>query len=136
MGGSSGVGAPEGPALQEPAPQEAATQPPAGQDPAGQDPATQSSATQSSANQDFDPDVAWKLSPDVALRPESFGALAYHFGNRKLSFLKTPGLVEVVQQLAEHPTARSAVHALREGDRASYLKALASLASTEMIVPA
>jgi len=84
----------------------------------------------------FDPDVAWKLSPHVSLRPESFGALAYHFGNRKLSFLKTPRLVEVVERLVEHPTARDAVGALAPGERSSYLEALASLARTEMIVPA
>ena len=33
---------------------------------------------------------AWRLDGSVALRPEPFGALAYHFGTRKLSFLKTP----------------------------------------------
>ena len=84
----------------------------------------------------FDPDVAWRLSSEVALRPESFGALAYHFGNRKLSFLKTPRLVEVVRELAEHPTARDAVRSLPDDQRESYLKALASLARTQMIVPA
>lgn len=36
------------------------------------------------------------LSPSVALRPEPFGALAYHFGNRRLTFLKRPELVSVV----------------------------------------
>lgn len=39
------------------------------------------------------------LSPSVALRPEPFGALAYHFGNRRLTFLKRPELVSVVQGL-------------------------------------
>ena len=42
-------------------------------------------------------DEAWALSPSVALRPEPFGALAYHFGNRKLTFLKRPELVAVVR---------------------------------------
>lgn len=84
----------------------------------------------------FDPDVPWRLSPEVSLRTESFGALAYHFGNRKLSFLKTPRLVEVVRELAEHATARDAVGSLPEGERESYLTALASLARTQMIVPA
>ena len=41
-------------------------------------------------------DEAWRLDPSVALRPERFGALAYHFGTRKLSFLKTPELVYIV----------------------------------------
>ncbi len=50
---------------------------------------------------------AWALSPSVALRPEPFGALAYHFGNRKLTFLKTPALVGVVRGLAEGPDVRT-----------------------------
>ena len=41
-------------------------------------------------------DEPWALSPSVPLRPEPFGALAYHFGNRKLTFLKRPELVSVV----------------------------------------
>lgn len=34
------------------------------------------------------PDRAWLRDPEVALRPERFGALAYHFGTRRLSFLR------------------------------------------------
>ena len=33
------------------------------------------------------------LDPQVALRPEPFGALAYHYGNRRLIFLKHPDVV-------------------------------------------
>ena len=40
-----------------------------------------------------------QLSPSVALRPEPFGALAYHFGNRRLTFLKRPELVQVISSL-------------------------------------
>src|ERR1700761_7377440 len=29
-----------------------------------------------------------RLSPQVGLRPESFGAMSYHYGTRRLSFLK------------------------------------------------
>lgn len=85
---------------------------------------------------EFDLDSPYRLSPDVALRPESFGALAYHFGTRKLSFLKTPRLVEIVRSLAEHTSARRAVEAegVAESDRDSYLTALASLAESNMIV--
>ena len=36
----------------------------------------------------FDGDARWRLHPRVALRPEPFGALAYHYGNRRLIFLK------------------------------------------------
>ena len=37
------------------------------------------------------------LDPQVALRPEPFGALAYHYGNRRLIFLKHPDVVRVVR---------------------------------------
>jgi putative mycofactocin binding protein MftB len=48
---------------------------------------------------------AWSLSPSVALRPEPFGALAYHFGNRRLTFLKRPELVAVVRDLDQAATS-------------------------------
>ena len=59
----------------------------------------------------FDPDRGWRLHPQVAVRPEPFGALLYHFGTRKLSFLKNRTIVEVVNSLTEHPDARSACRA-------------------------
>ena len=51
-------------------------------------------------------DERLKLSPSVSLRPEPFGALAYHFGNRRLTFLKRPELVEVVNSLDGQRTLR------------------------------
>ena len=82
-------------------------------------------------------DEAWTLSPSVALRPEPFGALAYHFGNRKLSFLKRPELVTVVRGLGEAPDVRSALVAagVPAGDHAAYAGALRTLAGTDMIRP-
>ena len=69
------------------------------------------------------------------MRPEPFGALLYHFGTRRLSFLKSRALYEVVRSLAEHPTAREAcAHAgVAEADLPSYRAALASLAASDMI---
>ncbi len=83
----------------------------------------------------FDPDQPWQLSSSVALRPEPFGALAYHFGNRRLTFLKTPLLVTVVRSLAEQPSARAAVVAagVPERDQPQYEKALAALADAEVL---
>ncbi len=82
-------------------------------------------------------DEAWTLSPAVALRPESFGALAYHFGNRRLTFLKRPELVTVVRGLAEQPDVRSALVAagVPTSQHAAYAEALAGLAGTDLIRP-
>ncbi len=51
---------------------------------------------------EFDPDRGWRLHPQVAVRPEPFGALLYHFGTRKLSFLKNRTILAVVESLADH----------------------------------
>jgi putative mycofactocin binding protein MftB len=85
----------------------------------------------------FDPDHAWRLHPQVAVRPESFGALLYHFGTRKLSFLKNRVILAVVQSLADHPDARSALRAAGVEDAAlkPYLHALGVLAGSNMLVP-
>ena len=82
-------------------------------------------------------DEAWRLSPSVALRPEPFGALAYHFGTRKLTFLKRPELVAVVRGLAEHPDVRSALEAAHvpQAEWPAYVGALEGLVATDMIRP-
>jgi putative mycofactocin binding protein MftB len=71
----------------------------------------------------------------VAVRPEPFGALLYHFGTRRLSFLKDTTLLTVLQALGEHPTVRSACAAAGIGDGAlpAYQRALAALARSQMI---
>jgi putative mycofactocin binding protein MftB len=83
----------------------------------------------------FDLDRAWTLHPQVALRPEAFGALAYNFGTRRLSFLKSPALVDVVATLDAHPRARDACRAAGVGDEElpDFEHALATLARTGMI---
>ena len=77
----------------------------------------------------------WALSPQVSLRPERFGALAYHFGTRRLSFLKSPRLLRVVESLGEQPSAAAAcrVAGVPETQLAEYERALATLAETDMI---
>ena len=84
----------------------------------------------------FDLERAWALDERVALRPESFGALAYHFGTRRLSFLKHPALVRVVEGLAGQPTARAAVAAAGVSGTTedAVVRALATLAGSGMIV--
>jgi mycofactocin biosynthesis protein MftB len=54
---------------------------------------------------------ALELHPQVALRPEPFGALAYHYGNRRLVFLKHPDVVAVARQLGEHPSLQATLEA-------------------------
>ena len=82
----------------------------------------------------FAPDRAWRLSPQVALRDENFGALAYHYDNRRLVFLKSRALVALVSALEEYPTASAAVDAqVPVADRARYVQALARLAGSGVI---
>ena len=84
----------------------------------------------------FDPERAWRLHPQVAVRPESFGALLYHFGTRKLSFLKDRTILAVVQSLADHSDAAAACRAAGIDDThlGPYLHALGVLASSNMLV--
>jgi len=85
----------------------------------------------------FDPGRPYRCNPSVALRPEPFGALVYHFGTRRLSFLKTPQLVAVVSGLADHPDVGSALDAagVDPAQRPAYLRALAGLAENGTIEP-
>lgn len=84
----------------------------------------------------FDPDRGWRLHHQVAVRPEPFGALLYHFGTRKLSFLKNRTIVAVVNSLDEHPDIRSACRAAGIDDDAQgpYLHALGVLVKSNMLV--
>jgi mycofactocin biosynthesis protein MftB len=77
----------------------------------------------------------WVLNPQVALRPEPFGALAYHFGTRRLSFLKSPELVQVVKALGERDSALDACRSagVGEAELPRYERALATLAASGMI---
>ncbi|MCC8245602.1 mycofactocin biosynthesis chaperone MftB [Saccharothrix luteola] len=86
---------------------------------------------------EFDPDRPYRCSPALALRPEPFGALAYHFGTRRLSFLKSTKLVEVVRSLEHHPSAAAALVAAEVGpeEHRTYLAALARLAEAGTIEP-
>ena len=92
--------------------------------------------TVSSTAPAFDPDRSWRLHHQVSVRPEPFGALLYHFGTRKLSFLKNRVIVEVVNSLSGHPDARSACRAagIQDEQQAPYLRALAVLAQSKMLV--
>ena len=76
----------------------------------------------------IDVDHAYELDPQVALRPERFGALAYHYGTRRLVFIKA-GLLAVLERL---PASASLGAAFEQADIpharwAAFVRALTSL---------
>jgi len=77
----------------------------------------------------FDPARPYALAASVSLRPEPFGALVYDFTTRRLSFLKTPQLVDTVRALADQPDATAALlaAAVPAAEHPHYLRALAGL---------
>jgi putative mycofactocin binding protein MftB len=83
----------------------------------------------------FDLDRPWQLHPQVSVRPERFGALLYHFGTRRLSFLKSPALLTVVTSLGDAASAREACLSagVSEAELPAYAVALETLASSQMI---
>jgi len=80
-------------------------------------------------------DSPLELHPQVAVRPEPFGALAYHYGNRRLIFLKHPDVVSVVKALGSHDSVQAALSACGvEPDRwPSFVSALSSLQNSEIV---
>ena len=83
----------------------------------------------------FDPARRYRLHPKVAVRPEPFGALAYHYGNRRLLFLRSPRLVQLVRDLEAFPTAADALDALGVSarQRELYERSLTRLEASEVI---
>jgi putative mycofactocin binding protein MftB len=84
---------------------------------------------------EFELERSWRVHPRVALRPERFGALAYHFGNRRLCFLKSRALLAVLEALDGRRSAREAcaLAGVGEQELSRYEQALASLASSGML---
>jgi len=79
--------------------------------------------------------AALELHPQVALRPEPFGALAYHYGNRRLVFLKHPDMVAVAKALGAHDTFADALAAceIAPARWSSFAKAFASLQESDVV---
>ena len=84
----------------------------------------------------FDPARPYRLDPQVALRPEPFGALAYHYGNRRLTFVRAAELVDVLRNLDRHETVDAALAAspVPPARWPAFRNALASLATSEVII--
>jgi putative mycofactocin binding protein MftB len=80
-------------------------------------------------------DRALELHPQVSLRPEPFGALAYHYGNRRLVFLKHPDMVAVARTLSDHPSLGAALDAcgIAPARHRSFAAAFSSLLTSEVI---
>ena len=77
----------------------------------------------------------YALHPQVGLRDEAFGALAYHYGNRRLTFLNDARLVTVVRTVADHDDVDDALAAagVPGTQRVAYLAALQRLADAEIL---
>lgn len=84
----------------------------------------------------FDPGRPYRLDPQVALRPEPFGALAYHYGNRRLTFVRAVELVDLLNELARHESLDDALAAspVPPARWPAFRNALAALAASEVIV--
>jgi mycofactocin biosynthesis protein MftB len=80
-------------------------------------------------------DAAYELSPQAAVRPEPFGALVYHFGNRRLVFLRKPEVLSVVNSLSEHDSLGHALAAcgITETRWPSFVTALSGLQESDII---
>lgn len=77
--------------------------------------------------------AALTLHPQVSVRPEPFGALLYHFGTRRLSFLKDRRLLDVVQRLDGETSVEEALGAVPEPEREAFRSALKTLERTGML---
>ena len=91
--------------------------------------------TETTRSTSFDPTGPWRLADRVAVRDEAFGALAYHYGTRRLVFLKSRELVALVRALPDFTSADEAVRAVVGADAIPrYRVALASLAASGVLV--
>jgi len=79
--------------------------------------------------------TAYALDPQVAIRPEPFGALAYHYGNRRLTFLRDPRLVDLLRDLEHHESVDAALAAsdIEPTRWPSFRRALDALSRSEVI---
>ena len=83
----------------------------------------------------IDTAAPYELHPQVALRPEPFGALAYHYGNRRLTFVRAKELVELLATLRDHASVDEALaeSGVPPSRWPAFRSALASLEQSEVI---
>jgi putative mycofactocin binding protein MftB len=78
----------------------------------------------------------YALHPQVGLREEKFGALAYHYGNRRLTFLNDDRLVAVIRTVEQYDdidAALAAVGVVAE-QRPAFYRALERLREAEVLI--
>ena len=103
------------------------------------DPADSGRAINTASDLDIDLSIdlvgRYRVHPLVAVRPEPFGALVYHYGNRKLVFLKNRRIVEIVKSLDGARTIAETLeqHQVPIASRANYLSALDSMLQSAML---
>jgi putative mycofactocin binding protein MftB len=78
---------------------------------------------------------SYEVAAEVAIRPEPFGALAYHYGTRRLVFLKHNDMVSVARRLADHPSLEAALAAaeIEPARWPSFAAAFESLRVSEVV---
>ena len=83
----------------------------------------------------IDLDACWQVDPQVAIRRERFGGLAYNYGTRRLSMIRSTALLELIASLGEHRSARAAMHAagIDSDQQPSYAHALRHLLDAGVI---
>lgn len=88
-----------------------------------------------SVDASVDLDSVLALAAGVSLRPERFGALAYSFDTRRLSFLKHPDLVAVVKDLDGSRSVRQVLSGVGVDERRwpAFLSAMATLEASAML---
>jgi putative mycofactocin binding protein MftB len=76
-----------------------------------------------------------EVDPRTSLRPEPFGALAYHSENRRLVFLRHRDLLVVVESLADHDDVAAALAAAGVDQTRwnTFAAAIESLINSEML---
>ena len=81
------------------------------------------------------PDRAYDLRREVALRPEPFGALAYDYRTRRLTFVRSRLLCALLQSLGRFASVREATEALTDlpAARRKLLAALEKLVTLDVV---
>ena len=77
--------------------------------------------------------MRYALHPQVGIRSERFGALAYHYGNRRLTFLGDAKLLAVVQSNCDDIEAALSEADVPESQWPAYRRALDRLVAAEVV---